>query len=652
MTYDLSVLTNEKPKASKTRPPPSVQYVRRLGNHHFAHLRAVAEGLDLQDSAKRYLGIEHGHQARTAHLQTVESIRAIARRAGEGAWRLIGLSIRIDLDASQPTLDEFIEQRDLDGWSESEVAAMYQETYPIDRRAKRRSQLRQRQLDLIKRLEKQSAEAPSPTDLVTGWFDDVVAQRLLGAGLTTLADLNTKIATGGRWYRTLPSIGAAKAERIAVHLATLLPRAVRPARALFVLSGTPNLFAAPSPAPQRQLAAPALPYSSLPSPSVIDGSEGYPNRLTLASGLPKSESFRGVGDSEIQTALPSPASPNLLKARNDLEAVDAWIAARSGSIHTAKAYRREANRLLLWLQYERGGKALRQMDVGDCGDYMAFLQAIPAPWISRVRAAPGQPGWAPFRGPLRHRSQALAITLVASLFSWLQSAQYLTANPWPLMNQKTGDDRDHQMLDTKAFSEGAMAEVLKYIEAQAPSPSRNRIRFILRFVEAVGLRSAELLEAKLKDFRLEPEGWVIQVFGKGAKNRVAAVPGQAFAALQDYLMSRHMEGIETAPGTLPLLASTKDPFEPIGYQALYEHVRGWFRKAIVNSGLPSTERAKLAKASTHWLRHTFGTRAVAREVPLDVIQAQMGHASIQTTTAIYGRAPIKRRVDELGKAFG
>ena len=644
------------PVKRRTPKEVGVQYVRRLGKHHFAHLRAVAEGLDVQDSAKRYLGIEHGHQARTAHLQTVEHIRAIARRAGESGWRLIGLAIRIDWTADQPTIDEFIEQRDLDGWSQTEVTAMYQEAYPVDRqaqrRAKKRSQLRERQLDLIKRLEKQSAEAPSPTDLVTCWFDDVVAKRLLGAGLTTLADLNSKIATGGRWYRTLPSIGEAKAERIAAHLAALLPRAVRPARALFVLSETPNLFAAPSPAPQRQLAVPALPYSPLPSPAVVDGAEGYPNKLTLIPATAKSENFRGVGDTEIQTALPSPASASLLKARNDLEAVDAWIAARSGSIHTAKAYHREANRVLLWLQYERGGKTLRQMDVGDCGDYMAFLQAIPATWISRVRAAPGQPGWAPFRGPLSHRSQALAITLVASLFGWLQSAQYLSANPWPLMNQKTGDDREHQMLDTKAFSEGAMAEILKYIEAQAPSPSRNRIRFILRFVEAVGLRSAELLDAKLKDFRLEPEGWVIQVFGKGAKNRVAAVPGQAFAALQDYLMSRHLEGIETAPGTLPLLASTKDPFEPIGYQALYEHVRGWFRKAIANSGLPSTERAKLARASTHWLRHTFGTRAVAREVPLDVIQAQMGHASIQTTTAIYGRAPIKRRVDELGKAFG
>ena len=70
------------------------------------------------------------------------------------------------------------------------------------------------------------------------------------------------------------------------------------------------------------------------------------------------------------------------------------------------------------------------------------------------------------------------------------------------------------------------------------------------------------------------------------------------------------------------------------------------------SSLPTNERDLLAGATTHWLRHTFGTRAIARQVPLDVIQTQMGIASIQTTPAIYGQAPIKRRVDELGKAFG
>ena len=197
-----------------------------------------------------------------------------------------------------------------------------------------------------------------------------------------------------------------------------------------------------------------------------------------------------------------------------------------------------------------------------------------------------------------------------------------------------------------------MLEVLRFIENQAPSPARARIRFILKFVEAVGLRSAELLAAKLGDLRLEPEGWVMQIHGKGAKNRLAAVPGQAFLALQEYLDGRGLGGIETAPQNAPLLASTIDPMEPVGYQAMYEHVKGWLSKAISSSSLPSNERMKLTGASTHWLRHTFGTRAIAREVPLDVIQAQMGHASIQTTTSIYGRAPIKRRVDELGKAFG
>jgi integrase len=115
---------------------------------------------------------------------------------------------------------------------------------------------------------------------------------------------------------------------------------------------------------------------------------------------------------------------------------------------------------------------------------------------------------------------------------------------------------------------------------------------------------------------------------------------------------RGLGSVQEAPPEAPLLASSLDPMASVGYQALYEHVKSWLAKAVRASSLPANERERLAGATTHWLRHTFGTRAIARAVPLDVIQAQMGHASIQTTTAIYGRAPIQRRVDELGKAFG
>lgn len=586
----------------------STTYVRRLGRHHFAHLRAIAEGIDLQDCARRYLGVEHGHAARTAHMQTRDAVRVLARRQGDSAWRLIGVHIPLKDATNQPSLDDFMAEKDLDGWSAAEVSELYNEAYPQDKKTARRYRLQERQIKLLYALEGLGAEQPEPSDLVSDWFDNLVATKLISAGMVTLAELNTRVSTGGRWYTALPGVGMAKAERIEAHLVTLLPRLAQPPKKQFVLANERDPFAV---APTKA--------SSTASQLVSLGA----------------------------SALPS----TLLAASNDQEAVDAWIKARAGSQLTATAYRREAMRLMLWLQYEAGGKTFAAMNVPDCGDYMAFLQNVPARWISRERATPGAPGWAPFRGQLKNKSYRQSIVIIASLFAWLQSAQYLTANPWVLINQKTGDDRNERMLDTKAFSETAVTEILRYIEAQKPSPSRSRIRFILRFVEAVGLRSAELLNARLDDLKLEPEGWVMQIHGKGAKNRVAVVPRQAFTALQEYLELRGLGGIETAPPAAPLLASTLDPLAPVGYQALYEHVRSWFSKAIATSALPFNERAKLAGASTHWLRHTFGTRAIARDVPLDVIQAQMGHASIETTTSIYGRAPIKRSVEELGKAF-
>jgi site-specific recombinase XerD len=65
--------------------------------------------------------------------------------------------------------------------------------------------------------------------------------------------------------------------------------------------------------------------------------------------------------------------------------------------------------------------------------------------------------------------------------------------------------------------------------------------------------------------RFEPEGWVIQVHGKGARNRIAAIPGQALDALQTYLAHRGLGSLESAPPEAPLLASTADAMTAIGY---------------------------------------------------------------------------------------
>jgi site-specific recombinase XerD len=601
----------------------SVRFVYRLGAHHFAHVRALAEGLDVVSSAQRYLGIEHGNQAQAASRQTVDALRAIANRRNEPAWRLIGLTIQVQGTSTQPSLQAFIEERDLDDWSETEVSAMYAEIYPLDPKVNKRIRLREKLLDLLSRLEKQVAEQPRPDDMVSGWFDDLIAKKLVAAGMLTLNDLRDRIMVGGRWYKALPAVGKAKSERIESHLRQLLVFDNTPLKSKFVMPGSTDTHF---------------------SISNSDSSLATSTSITFSSPLTLS----------TQTAL-SPElakrSLSLLTANTDIEAVRAWISARAGSEVTAKTYLREATRLLLWLKHACAGARLADMRIEECSGYMAFLQHIPLQWISRIRAAPGESGWAPFRGPLSHDSQHQAIVIVASMFTWLQSAQYLKSNPWVLINKKTGDDKERNVLDTKALSEMASMEILRFIDQQAPSPACTRIRFIIVFMSSVGLRSSELLTSKFGHLYHEPEGWMLQVHGKGAKNRIVHLPGQAISALQAYIETRGITSLESAPQDLPLLANLQNPLTHVGYQALYEHVKRWLGKAVLASALPSQEKTKLLGASTHWLRHTFGTRAVALVVPLDVIQAQLGHASIQTTMDIYGKAPIKRRAEALSAAF-
>jgi site-specific recombinase XerD len=50
----------------------------------------------------------------------------------------------------------------------------------------------------------------------------------------------------------------------------------------------------------------------------------------------------------------------------------------------------------------------------------------------------------------------------------------------------------------------------------------------------------------------------------------------------------------------------------------------------------------IRQASPHWLHHTHGSHAAANGVPLDVLQADLGHES-PATTAIYVRAEKAHR---------
>ena len=356
------------------------------------------------------------------------------------------------------------------------------------------------------------------------------------------------------------------------------------------------------------------------------------------------------------------------QAANAGALVESWIAARTQSTQTARAYRREIQRFLVWLLAERG-VGLAEAGADDCSAYIAFLRAVPAEWMSRRNAARFAPGWAPFAGQPSVASQRYALTVLNAFFAWAGRAGALGRNPWELVNLRLPDGADAKPEASRAFTPSAWAALQAQLE-RLPAPVAARMRWLLVFAQATGLRAAELLRARRADFVARDGGWWLHVRGKGARNRMVPVPRAALQATREYFEVRGLEWDAAHPNT-PLLATLARPELQEGAlvtesvrapDADERRQRGFLTYATLApafkrfalaafAALPFDEREAAHGASLHWLRHTHATRAAEKGVSLDVQQANLGHADPRTTAAYY-RAQERRRMEQMEAVFG
>jgi len=200
-----------------------------------------------------------------------------------------------------------------------------------------------------------------------------------------------------RWWAAIDGLGVAAARHIEAFFAAY-PQLTERARALIVVASPGNI----------------VPWEQLRLPHEVDGSQG---------------AFRA----------PRPACT--LNATNDYEAVQAWLALHETS-STQRAYRKEAERLILWAIVERA-RALSSLTTDDAIAYRAFLRR-PTPrerWVGPPRSRDSVE-WRPFTGGLSARSTAYALTVLSALFRWLIEQRYVLANPFsglkvrgPLLNK-------------------------------------------------------------------------------------------------------------------------------------------------------------------------------------------------------------------------
>ncbi|KVD83325.1 integrase [Burkholderia stagnalis] len=465
----------------------------------------------------------------------------------------------------------------------------------------------------IETLRNLPAPVPLITDAVDLWLPPRIVEALHAHGLRTLADLTVRIPRRRRRWSAIAGLGVAGARRIEGFFAAH-PALTERARALVV--------AAPS--------GSIVPWEQLRVPHEVDGSRGQ---------------FR------------APRTACLLNASNDYEAIQSWLSLHE-SAATQRAYRKEAERLILWAIVERG-RALSSLTTDDAIAYRGFLRR-PTPrerWVGPSRPRHSIE-WQPFTGPLSARSAAYALNVLSALFRWLVEQHYVLANPFAGVKIKSHAQRAG--LDvSRGFSEGewllirALADGLEWSYGWS-APAAQRLRFLLDFGYATGLRASELVGATLGHIRRDEHGdhW-LHVLGKGGKLGKVALPSLARTALDQYLVQR---GLPITPArwnpATPLVASLDEDGAGIEPRRLWRVLRQFFVLSAdaIQDERPATAE-KLRRASPHWMRHTHASHALARGAELIMVRDNLRHASISTTST-YLHSDEVQRARQFDQAFG
>ena len=604
---------------------------RKLHSGHFAFMRALVQGLDERASWDRYLRLEGEHTDLRTVRKTIAWIRAAfaaaaTRENRPGTGRLIRLDPqRFVATPAQPSLAEFAQEQGLEDFSEAEQIEAYEAHSSAgqrDVRSSRRGRLIARQLQSLRWLQDLVAQAPHPGDRVTAWFNPSLAARLERAGVSTLFALVERInGIGARWWVQVPGVGAGKGARIlewlqeneaelGLHIGLHVAQSRRQLPA--------SILSAVVPA-----ATDIRPYEKFLLPVDLDGSAGR---------------FRGQPEK------------CLLMAANDHEAIGAWLAAKRpgegvGALSsTQRAYRKEAERLLLWAILERH-KALSSLTVEDAIDYRSFLAAPPQSWCGPRHHQRWSPLWRPLEGPLAPAALRQAMIILRSLFAFLMSQGDLVGNPMAAVALPQLPQRPLGSSRTLTFAQWDHIEAL--LNEHGDTEVERRLRRALRWLYATGLRLAEITHVKCADLEqveyqtedgTTATDWLVSVIGKGGRSRQVPVPTALIDEFGEELMRHGFEQQVGAVSNQGIHILTRfDSERPALWSAsgVYQAIKAFLAQAA--QGLEGTQAQQLRKASTHWLRHTHGShalqgRAGQSPVPIQVVQNNLGHASVGTTS--------------------
>ena len=209
-------------------------------------------------------------------------------------------------------------------------------------------------------------------------------------------------------------------------------------------------------------------------------------------------------------------------------------------------------------------------------------------------------------------SQARILSGIKSFYKYLLVEDIIKNSPAELLESPK---KQRKLPDTLSYQE--INRLISTIDLSRPDGARNKA--ILEVLYSCGLRVSELTELKLSNLYLDIE--FIKVVGKGSKERLVPMGGEAIKALKIWIEDVRVHvSIKKGEEDMVFLNRRGSRLSRVYIFMLIKQLG---------------ETAGIKKSiSPHTLRHSFATHLVEGGADLRAVQEMLGHESI-TTTEIY-----------------
>lgn len=311
------------------------------------------------------------------------------------------------------------------------------------------------------------------------------------------------------------------------------------------------------------------------------------------------------------------------------------------SDNTKASYGKELLRFLLFMKH-KGLGTVTGISQLDAKEYLDWLRKPPSNLISATgaRHPRDHPEWKPFSQQPSNAAINYSFRVLKSFFTWLRKCDVINRNSFSHLRESR--QHSNSPNPAKALTNDDLALIFSYLERPILSTENKtalknaRFRWILLSYLYLGLRASELISCSTADLHetqvRDEKIWQLQLIGKGSKASTLPVPQQFIEELKRYRYSLGKPGLPVSNSPEPLLFSITGSKAIRSRQQVFSEFKKLMAEVITaNPDMESSQRARMANASPHTLRHTFVTGLLDSTNDYPAVQEAARHSDFKTT---------------------